>query len=75
MESSEIEDVLIQAIRSCEREDGWANLADLGAILRSQGIKYGKLHRFIGDYSHIVETRIDDSVAPPAVYARIKEAG
>jgi hypothetical protein len=72
MEQSEIEDVLQQAITKCQRDDGWANLADLGSILRSSGIKYGKLTTFMHDYSHIVETKIDDSVAPPVVYARIK---
>jgi hypothetical protein len=71
MESSEIEMILKDGVNSCANEHGWANLAELGTYLRQRGIKYGKLSRFLDDYKHILETRIDDSITPPAVYTKL----
>lgn len=72
MNPSEIEDVLKEGVNSCANEYGWANLAELGTFLRQKGIHYGKLSRFLNDYQHIIETRIDDSLTPPAVYAKLR---
>jgi hypothetical protein len=71
MDRLEIEDILREAINSCCGSEGWANLAELGAYLRQRGVRYGKLSRFMEDYKHILETRIDDSITPPAVHARL----
>lgn len=71
MERSEIENILKDAVNTCANDQGWANLAELGTYLRQHGIKYGKLSRFMQDYKNILETRIDDSITPPAVYARL----
>lgn len=71
MERSEIENILKDAVNTCANDQGWANLAELGTFLRQRGIKYGKLSRFMQDYKNILETRIDDSITPPAVYARL----
>jgi len=73
MERSEIENVLKEAVKSCADAQGWANLAEIGAHLRLQDLRYGKLSRFLRDFSDIIETRIDDAVTPPAVYAKIIE--
>jgi hypothetical protein len=72
MSQSEIENILKEGVNSCANELGWANLAELGTYLRQRGLRYGKLSRFLQDYQHIVETRIDDSIIPPAVYARLR---
>jgi hypothetical protein len=72
MERSEIEDILKNAVNSCANSEGWANLAELGTSLRRSGIKYGKLSRFLINYEDMLETRKDDSITPPAVYARLK---
>jgi hypothetical protein len=71
VEREEVENILKEAVNSCADSEGWANLAEIGAILRHNGIKYGKLSRFLNDYPDIIETRIDDSITPPAVYARL----
>jgi hypothetical protein len=71
MLKAEIEKVLKETVMSCANEDGWANLAEIGSKLRQKGIHYGKLSRFLQGYSSIVETQIDYSVTPPAVYARL----
>lgn len=71
MENNDIENILKDGVNSCANEQGWANLAELGTYLRQRGIKYGKLSRFLADYKHVVETRIDDSITPPAVYAKL----
>ena len=71
MDRLEIEDILKEAISSCGGDEEWANLAELGAYLRQRGVRYGKLSRFMEDYRNILETRIDDSITPPAVYARL----
>lgn len=73
MERAEIESILKDGVNTCANEHGWANLAELGTFLRQRGIKYGKLSRFLEDYRDILETRIDTSITPPAVYARLNK--
>ena len=70
METTDRE-VLIEAIADCAKADGWANLAEVGVVLREKGIKYGKLSKFILNFSEIVETRIDEIRQPPVAYARL----
>jgi hypothetical protein len=72
MDRSELENIIKDGVNSCANEMGWANLAELGTYLRLKGIKYGKLSRFLQDYTHIIEMRIDESLTPPAVYARLR---
>lgn len=71
MERSEIEATIVQAVEACVSKDGWVNLAELGTHLRRAEIRYGKLNNFLRGYSNMVEMRIDDTVTPPAVYARL----
>ena len=71
MERQELVNIIKDGVNSCANEHGWANLAELGTYLRLKGIKYGKLSRFLQDYSDIIELRVDDSLTPPAVYARL----
>jgi hypothetical protein len=71
MENTENEKALTEAITACTNEDGWANLAEIGGILREKGVKYGKLSKFISRYPELVETRIDETRQPPVVYARL----
>ena len=71
MENAENEKVLAEAITACANEEGWANLAEIGGMLREKGIKYGKLSKFISRFPELVETRIDESRQPPVVYARL----
>jgi hypothetical protein len=73
MERHLLENALKEAVQACTNELGWANLAEIGAVLRKKGIKYGKLSNFIGGFPHLVETRIDTSLTPPVVYARLKQ--
>ena len=72
MTHSEFESILKEGVRSCANEQGWANLAELGTYLRQRGLQYGKLSRFLLDYQDIIETRMDNSITPPAVYARLR---
>ncbi len=65
-------EVLIEAIADCAKTDGWANLAEVGVALRSKGVKYGKLSKFILDFSDILETKVDEIRQPPVIYARLK---
>jgi hypothetical protein len=73
MERPELENIIKDGVNSCANDHGWANLAELGTYLRMKGIKYGKLSRFLQDYPNILELRIDDSLTPPAVYARLRK--
>jgi hypothetical protein len=71
METTDRE-VLIEAISDCAKVDGWANLAEVGVLLREKNIKYGKLSKFILNFSDIVEVRADETRQPPVAYARLK---
>lgn len=73
MERNVLENALREAVQECTNELGWANLAEIGAILRKKGVKYGKLSNFISGFPHLLETRIDNSLNPPVVYARLKQ--
>ncbi len=72
MTHSELIAILKDGVNSCANEQGWANLAELGTYLRQRGLQYGKLSRFLLDYQNVIETRMDTSVTPPAVYARLR---
>lgn len=75
MEKSELENIIIEAVNKCADENGWANLAKMGAFMRKQGVKYGRLSRLLKEFSHLVEIRIDDSIQPPVAYAkRVQES-
>lgn len=64
-------DILLEAIADCSKADGWSNLAEVGVILREKGVKYGKLSKFILNFSEIIETRVDETRQPPVAYARL----
>ncbi|MEM7103510.1 MAG: OST-HTH/LOTUS domain-containing protein [Bacteroidota bacterium] len=72
MDREKIEKAIIEAVRDSVNEDGWANLAQVGGHLRNQGIKYGKLGKFVSNYGHLLAIRQDTSVVPPAVYIQLK---
>ena len=71
MDKSELENIIIEAVNKCADEQGWANLAKMGAFIRKRGVKYGRLSRLLAEHGDIVEMRIDDSIQPPVAYARL----
>jgi len=71
METTERE-VLTEVIAECAKADGWANLAEIGVLLRQKNIAYGKLSKFILKYPEIIEIKIDELRQPPVSYARLK---
>ena len=71
METIESE-VLTEVIAECSKADGWANLAEIGVLLRKKNFAYGKLSKFIQKFPDIVEIRIDELRQPPVTYARLK---
>jgi hypothetical protein len=73
MEKAEMESIIVEAVNKCADENGWANLAKMGAFMRKKGAKYGRLSRMLKEYGHIVEIKIDDSIQPPVAYARLVE--
>jgi hypothetical protein len=73
MESSEVIGALREAVSSCAKFEGWANLAEVGVILKEKGILYGKLSKFIIKFPEEVEIRIDNEKQPPVAYARLKK--
>jgi hypothetical protein len=70
METTDRE-VLIAAIADCAKTEGWANLAEVGVILREKGIKYSKLSKFVLNFSEILEMRVDETRQPPVAYTRL----
>ena len=72
METTESE-ILTEVIADCAKADGWANLAEIGVMLRKKNIAYGKLSRFILKFPDLIEIKIDELRQPPVTYARLKE--
>ena len=71
MDKSELETIIIEAVGKCADENGWANLAKMGAFMRKQGVKYGRLSRLLKEHTDIVEIKIDENIQPPVAYARL----
>ena len=71
METTESE-VLTEVIADCAKADGWANLAEIGVLLRQKNIAYGKLSKFILRFPDIIEIKIDELKQPPVTYARLR---
>ncbi|MEI7523614.1 MAG: OST-HTH/LOTUS domain-containing protein [Mariniphaga sp.] len=66
-------EVLKEVIADCAKDNGWANLAEVGILLRNKNISYGKLSKFVSKFPEIIETRVDESKQPPVAYARLIE--
>jgi hypothetical protein len=73
MDKSELQSIIIEAVNKCADEQGWANLAKMGAYMRKKGVKYGRLSRMLAEHLEIVEVKIDDSIQPPVAYAKLIE--
>lgn len=73
MESDELVSKLKEAVSSCAKFEGWANLAEVGVILKEKGVIYGKLSKFIIKFPDEIEIRIDNEKQPPVAYARLKK--
>lgn len=73
MEKSELESIIIEAVEKCADDQGWANLAKLGAFIRKKGVNYGRLSRLLREHEHIVEIRIDESIQPPVAFAKLAQ--
>ena len=71
METTESE-ILTEVIADCAKADGWANLAEIGVLLRQKNIAYGKLSKFILRFPDIIEIKIDELKQPPVTYARLR---
>lgn len=73
MDKIQIQEILIEAISKNADETGWANLAKIGAMLRKEGLKYGRLSRMMKEYDEVIEMKTDDSIQPPVAYAKVIE--
>lgn len=62
-----------EAITKCANESGWANLADLGPQLKELNVHYKKLSKFLKAFDEILEMKLDESIQPPVMYARLKD--
>ena len=71
MEKSELESIISEAVNKCADENGWANLAKMGAFIRKKGVKYGRLSRLLKEHEDIVEFKIDENMQPPVAYAKL----
>jgi hypothetical protein len=74
METTEIIGILREAVTSCAKFEGWANLAEVGVVLKEKGVNYGKLSKFMARFPDEVEIRIDDQKQPPVAYAKLKNS-
>ncbi len=71
MDKSELENIIIEAVNKCADENGLANLAKMGAFMRKEGVKYGRLSRLLKEHTDVVEIKIDESIQPPVAYAKL----
>ncbi len=63
---------VIKSVSYCIKDNGWANLAEVGSELKKNGILYNKLTEFLAHFDDILEIKTDFRTTPPIVYARLK---
>ena len=70
----EKEKIIVDAITQLTKTSptSWANLAQVGALIRKNGLKYGKLFPFLQSFAHILEFQEDYNLEKPVVYVRLK---
>lgn len=71
---TEKEKIIVDAIIELTKTTptGWANLAQVGALIRKNGLKYGKLFPFLQSFAHILEFQEDYDLEKPVVFVRLK---
>ena len=65
--------IIIEAVSSCACHDNnWANLAQVGAVVRTKGLRYGNLKPMLQSFSHILEFDEIYEHHAPVTYVRLK---
>lgn len=74
MKYLEIEEIIKNTVSSTTTdENGWANLAKVGILLRRKGVKYLKLSKLLRNFTHIIELKSNESTSPAITYIRLKK--
>ncbi|NJN77210.1 MAG: hypothetical protein HC803_01850 [Saprospiraceae bacterium] len=68
------EEIVVNAVRelSAISETEWVNLAQVGALIRKSGLKYGKLFPFLKSFANILEFQENYDLAKPVAFVRLK---
>jgi hypothetical protein len=71
----EQEKIIIDAITELiiESENNWVNLAQVGAVIRQNGLKYGKLFPFLKSFANVLEFQENHDLEKPVAYIRLKK--
>jgi|AntRauTorckE5430_2_1112549.scaffolds.fasta_scaffold00698_10 hypothetical protein len=71
---AEKEEIIVKVVTELTRTSptGWANLAQVGALIRKSGLKYGKLFSFLQSFAHILEFQEDYESEKPVAFVRLK---
>jgi len=66
--------IIIKSVNACANaeNDNWANLAQVGAIIRQNGLKYGKLQPMLQSFAHILAFEQHYEHHAPVTYVRLK---
>ena len=69
------EKIIADAVQelTVKSEIGWANLAQVGAIIRQNGLKYGKLFPYLKSFAHVLEFQENYDLEKPVAYVRLKK--
>ena len=73
MDQEKLAELVEEAVTQTADATGWANLAEVGSYLKSHGVRYSKLYKFLNDFKDKLEVRTDYTVKPPAMYARLRK--
>jgi hypothetical protein len=71
---AEKEEIIVNAITELTRTSptSWANLAQVGALVRKNGLKYGKLFLFLQSFANVLEFQEDYELEKPVAFVRLK---
>jgi hypothetical protein len=71
---AEKEAIVVNAVTELTRTSptGWANLAQVGALIGKNGLKYSKLFPFLQSFAHVLEFQENYDLEKPVAFVRLK---
>lgn len=69
---AEKQTIIIEAIQELTKDSNRVNLAQIGAAIRSKGLKYGKLNKMLLSFSNILAFEQDYEFPAPVTYVKLK---
>ena len=72
MNSEEIKDKIVDAVKDNADGNGWADFKEVKADLKKAGVRVGSTTKFLEKHAALLESKIDDSQMPTRTLVKLK---